>query len=139
MLAPAHAAGNSQGDWKKKLMSEKVAFLTIEMGITPEEAQAFWPVYNQVSKERDEAMRSVFQSFKALEDAVSAGKPEKEISKLLNEYMKALEQQGKIESEAGAKYEKVLPVDKLAKLYVGEEKFRRQQVRRLNAMPEGRR
>ena len=78
-------------------------------------------------------------SFKALEDAVSAGKPEKEISKLLNEYMKALEQQGKIESEAGAKYEKVLPVDKLAKLYVGEEKFRRQQVRRLNAMPEGRR
>ena len=73
-------------------MSEKVAFLTIEMGITPEEAQAFWPVYNQVEKERDEAVRLVFQSFKALEDAVAAGKSEKEVAKLLETYLDALEQ-----------------------------------------------
>jgi arginyl-tRNA--protein-N-Asp/Glu arginylyltransferase len=113
-------------------MSEKIAFLTMEMGITPEEAQAFWPVYNQVDKERDEAVRKVFQSFKALEEAVSAGKSEKEISKLLDAYQDALEQQGKIESQASARYEKVLSVEKLAKLYVGEERFRRQQVRRLH-------
>lgn len=132
MLTSANAANNSQGDWKQRIMSEKIAFLTIEMGITPAEAQAFWPVYNQVDKERDQAMREVFQSFKALEDAVSAGKSEKEISKLLDTYLDALEQQGKIESQASAKYEKVLSVEKLAKLYVGEEKFRRQQVRRLH-------
>jgi arginyl-tRNA--protein-N-Asp/Glu arginylyltransferase len=113
-------------------MSEKIAFLTMEMGITPEEAQAFWPVYNQVDKERDEAVRKVFQSFKALEDAVSASKSEKEISKLLDAYQEALEQQANIESQASARYEKVLSVEKLAKLYVGEEKFRRQQVRRLH-------
>ena len=131
VLTSAHAANNSQGDWKQRIMSEKIAFLTMEMGITPEEAQAFWPVYNQVDKERDEAVRKVFQSFKALEDAVSAGKSEKEISKLLDAYQDALEQQGKIESQASARYEKVLSVEKLAKLYVGEERFRRQQVRRL--------
>lgn len=132
MLTSANAANNSQGDWKQRIMSEKIAFLTIEMGITPAEAQAFWPVYNQVDKERDQAMREVFQSFKALEDAVSAGKSEKEISKLLDTYLDALEQQGKIETQASAKYEKVLSVEKLAKLYVGEEKFRRLQVRRLH-------
>ena len=132
MLTSAHAANNSQGDWKQRIMSEKVAFLTIEMGITPEEAQAFWPVYNQVEKERDEAVRLVFQSFKALEDAVAAGKSEKEVAKLLETYLDALEQQSKIDTQASAKYEKVLSVKKLAKLYVGEEKFRRQQVRRLH-------
>lgn len=132
MLTSAHAANNSQGDWKQRIMSEKVAFLTIEMGITPEEAQAFWPVYNQVEKERDEAVRLVFQSFKALEDAVAAGKSEKEVAKLLETYLDALEQQNKIDTQASAKYEKVLSVKKLAKLYVGEEKFRRQQVRRLH-------
>ena len=132
MLTSAHAANNSQGDWKQRIMSEKIAFLTMEMGITPAEAQAFWPVYNQVDKERDEAMLKVFQSFKALEDAVSAGKSEKEVSKLLDTYLDALEQQGKIETQASEKYEKVLSVEKLAKLYVGEEKFRRQQVRRLH-------
>lgn len=132
MLTSANAANNSQGDWKQRIMSEKIAFLTMEMGITPAEAQAFWPVYNQVDKERDEAMLKVFQSFKALEDAVSAGKSEKEVSKLLDTYLDALEQQGKIETQASEKYEKVLSVEKLAKLYVGEEKFRRQQVRRLH-------
>ena len=49
----AFAEERFQDNWKEKIMSEKIAFLTMEMGITPEEAQVFWPVYNQVDKERD--------------------------------------------------------------------------------------
>ena len=128
----AFAEERFQDNWKEKIMSEKIAFLTMEMGITPEEAQVFWPVYNQIDKERDEAMRKVFKSFKALEEATSAGKGEKEISKFLNEYLKALEAQGTVEQNAYKEYSKVLPVEKLAKLYVGEEKFRRQHIRRLH-------
>lgn len=127
------ASDNHQKDWKQKMMSEKIAFLTMEMGITPEEAQAFWPVYNQVDKERDEVMHKVFKSFKALEDAVSAGKSEKELDKLLENYLDALEEQGEVEKDAYEDYAKVLPVEKLAKLYVGEEKFRRQHIRKLHA------
>lgn len=122
-----------QNDWKERMMSEKIAFLTMEMGITPEEAQVFWPVYNQVDKERDEAIRRVFRTSKALEDAVSAGKGEKEVSKLLDEYLAALKAQGEVEQKAYKDYAKVLPVEKLAKLYVGEEKFRRQHIRKLHA------
>ncbi len=125
-----------QNDWKERMMSEKIAFLTIEMGITPEEAQVFWPVYNQVDKERDEAIRRVFRTSKALEDAVSAGKGEKEVSKLLDEYLAALKAQGEVEQKAYKDYAKVLPVEKLAKLYVGEEKFRRQHIRKLHAGSE---
>ena len=132
VLTSAHAANNSQGDWKQRIMSEKIAFLTMEMGITPEEAQAFWPVYNQVDKERDEAIRSVFRSYKAVEDAVAAGKGEKELNKLLDEYLAALKAQGEVEQKAYKEYAKVLPVEKLAKLYVAEEKFRRQHIRKLH-------
>ena len=135
MLASAVAAlanGRVEDDWKEKLMSEKIAFLTMEMGITPEEAQVFWPVYNQVDKERDEAIRRVFRSSKSLEDAVSAGKSGKELSKLLEEYLNALEAQGAVEQKAYKEYAKVLPVEKLAKLYVSEEKFRRQHIRKLH-------
>lgn len=121
-----------QNDWKEKIMSEKIAFLTMEMGITPEEAQTFWPVYNQVDKERDEAIRRVFHSSKALEEAVASGKGEKELSKLLDEYLAALKVQGEVEQKAYKDYAKVLPVEKLAKLYVAEEKFRRQHIRKLH-------
>ena len=128
----AFAEERFQDNWKEKIMSENIAFLTMEMGITPEEAQVFWPVYNQVDKERDEAIRSVFRSYKAVEDAVAAGKGEKELNKLLDEYLAALKAQGEVEQKAYKEYAKVLPVEKLAKLYVAEEKFRRQHIRKLH-------
>jgi hypothetical protein len=128
----AFAEERFQDNWKEKIMSEKIAFLTMEIGITPEEAQVFWPVYNQVDKERDEAIRSVFRSYKAVEDAVAAGKGEKELNKLLDEYLAALKAQGEVEQKAYKEYAKVLPVEKLAKLYVAEEKFRRQHIRKLH-------
>lgn len=135
MLASAgqsKADNRPESDWKQKIMSEKIAFLTVELGITPEEAQVFWPVYNQVDKERDEAMKKVFLSFRAMEEAVAAGKSEKDISKLLEEYLEALDNQGSIERNAYKAYEKVLPTEKLAKLYISEEKFRRQHIRKLH-------
>ena len=132
MLTSAHAATNGQGDWKQRIMSEKIAFLTMEMGITPEEAQAFWPVYNEVNKQLNDAVVNVFKNYKALEDAVNAGK---DASKLLDNYLAALEKQRSVESKAAAKYRKVLPENKVAKLYIGEEKFRRNQIRRLQGGP----
>ena len=47
--ATASAQPNIPEDnWKKRMMSEKVAFFTVELDLTPEEAQKFWPVYNQI-------------------------------------------------------------------------------------------
>ena len=128
----AFAEERFQDNWKEKIMSEKIAFLTMEMGITPEEAQGFWPVYNQVDKERDEAKRRVFRSYKAVEDAVAAGKSEKELNKLLDEHLAALKAQGEVEQKAYKDYAKVLPTEKLAKRYVAEEKFRRHHIRKLH-------
>ena len=122
-------------DWKKKMMSEKVAFFTVELDLTPAEAQKFWPVYNQIDKERDEANAAVFMAYFELEKAIKEKKSEKEISALLNTYIDAVEKQGSINSKADERYRKVLPVAKVAKLYVSEEEFRRQYIRRLSAFP----
>ncbi len=120
-------------DWKEKMMCEKIAFLTNELGITPEEAQDFWPVYNEIDKERDKAMHKVFKTFKAMNDAMEEGKTNKEIESLLKKYLEALEEQRELEDKVAERYMKVLPVDKVAKLYVGEEKFRRQHIRKMKA------
>ena len=122
-------------DWKKKMMSEKVAFFTVELDLTPAEAQKFWPVYNQIDKERDEANAAVFMAYFELEKAIKDKKSEKEISNLLNTYIDAVEKQGSINSKADERYRKVLPVAKVAKLYVSEEEFRRQYIRRLRPAP----
>lgn len=130
-----HAECNHQkrdGDWKQRMMSEKIAFLTTEIGLTPEEGQAFWPVYNQISQEKDAAMHDTFQKYKKLEEAVKAGKSEKELKALLDDYLQALDKSRSIESGMSAKLAKVLSVEKVVKFYIAEEHFRRHQIHKLH-------
>ena len=135
--ATALAQPNRPDDgWKKKMMSEKVAFFTVELDLTPEEAQTFWPVYNQIDKEKDEANANVFMTFIELEKAIKEKKSEKEISELLDKHIDAVEKQNELNSKADEKYRKVLPVAKVAKLFVSEEEFRRQYIRRLKIGPK---
>ena len=47
-------AQSKKCSWHDKMMSEKIAFITTELELTPEEAQVFWPVYNQIAKEKFE-------------------------------------------------------------------------------------
>lgn len=131
----SHNPGNGE-EWKQKMMSEKIAFLTTELNITPEEAQTFWPVYNQIWKEKDEAMEAVFKTGKELRDAVDNGKSGKEIAKFLDAHLKAQEKQRELDTAAAGRYMEVLPVEKVAKLYIAEEKFRRQQIHKLHGKPE---
>lgn len=51
----ASAQDNPKRD--NKLQSLEIAYLTKELNLSPEEAQKFWPVYNQYSAE----MRSVLE------------------------------------------------------------------------------
>ena len=74
----------------------------------------------------------------ALADAIDAGKPSKELSVLLDKYLQAKAAQDKMDRDAAATYKGVLPVEKVAKLYVAEEKFRRQYINKLHKRPEER-
>ena len=121
-----------EGDWKEKIMSEKIAFLTVEIGLTPEEAQTFWPVYNQVEQSKDEAIKQSIHAYRELNKAVEEGRSTKEISALLDNYLTAQKNLREYENGVADKYKSVLSPDKFAKLYVAEEKFRRQQIRNLH-------
>lgn len=132
--ANAFANNETKEDWKEKIQSEKIAFLTMEIGLTPQEAQVFWPVYNEINEEKDQAMYEVIKYYWEMSKAIEDGKSEKEIKALLDKYLEAQEKQRKIDEDAAEKYKKVLSTTKVAKLYIGEEKFRRQHIRKLRDM-----
>ena len=138
MAVTVQAQDKRNDDWKQKMMSEKIAFLTNEMQITPEEAQSFWPVYNQIFKDKDEALKNVFKTFRELEEAIENGKSEKEIKRLLAAYLEAEQRQRDTDSQVAEQIGKVLPVEKTARFFIAEEKFRRQQIHRLHGKPESR-
>ena len=137
ITAAAQGPRNNPEDWKQKMQSEKIAFITTEVGLTPEEAQNFWPVYNEMDKVKDEAMKEVFKAYRAMEAAIKEGKSEKEINALLDKYLAAQKQQRDLDEKTVEKYRKVLSGDKVAKVFIAEEGFRRHHIRNLHGKPGG--
>lgn len=130
----AFGQNNNIGDfarqWQERIESEKIAFLTNEMSLTPKEAQAFWPIYNQAQKEQRDAIEASMKAFGELDKALRDGKTGNEVNALLEKYTKAIDSQD-VSSKYLKEYLKVLPAEKVAKLFLGEEKFRQSQINRL--------
>jgi len=137
-LSAQNFQNKGKEEWRERVLSEKIAFITAKLSLSPEEAQAFWPVYNKISETRDKAFIEVRKSYRDMRKALEAG-DEKEISKALDAYVKALDNSQISEKDALAQYRKVLSDEKIAKLFEAEEMFRHQQINRLqkpgNEMP----
>lgn len=118
-------------EWREKMESARVAFLTSELDLTVQEAEVFWPVYNDIQKEQRAAFKDVMAAKMALGKALKDGTPANEIDVLLNSYIQAKEDVQAIESQSVDKYRKVLPAEKVAKLFLAEEKFKNRQIRDL--------
>lgn len=137
-LAQAPDAGKKakghQMDFEK-LKAERVAFITSEVGLTSSEAEAFWPIYNRIEAEQKELMMSERKAFMALNKALASG--EGDVSALLDSYLDAKAKNVNIHALNVKEYKKVLSVEKVAKFFTCEEKFRRQQIGRLQGHGPG--
>ncbi len=122
---------NERREWYEKMMAEKIAFFTAEMGLTPSEAEKFWPVYNQIEREQRGLFRKVGESYSALEKALDRDASEKEIESKMNAYISAIKARNDSETSQIARYSGIISKEKIAKMLVAEEKFRRQQITRL--------
>ena len=116
--------------WHERVQAEKIAFLTTKMELTSEEAEKFWPLYNEMEKERGEAFSATMKAYKALQKALEQGASQKEIGALLEKYTNAIKDSRSVEAKYTPIFRKVISVEKVAKLYIGEEEFRRTQIHR---------
>lgn len=121
---------HQEGDWREKMRAERVAFLTTAMELTPAEAEKFWPVYNSMEAERRASFGKVMRAYKALSDGVAAGKTDEELEALVNDYTTANKNSHSVEAKYTPQLVKILSVSKVAKMFVAEEEFRRQQIGR---------
>lgn len=133
----SNAQGPKQGSWQERIMAEKIAFITSALELTPEEAQVFWPVYNQIEAQKKETQKVVKEAYKALTKALEEGTAsDKEIDRLLDNYLAAKQAQKESGKGDATKFRKVLSSQKVAKLYIAEENFRRHHIRNMKA-PHG--
>lgn len=107
----------------EKYRSEKVAFLTSKLDLNASEAEKFWPIYNQLEQERWEIQKSR----KAIEEKIRDAEvslSEAEIVKLTRNFAGSMQKEAGIMVKYNEKFLKLLPPQKVLKLYQAENEFR---------------
>ena len=111
-----------QDRWEK-YRSEKVAFLTNKLDLTPKEAEKFWPVYNEMDKERSEVQKIRRDLEKQVREATEQ-LSDQEVIKLTREFASNLEKEGMLNTKYNEKFLNILPPQKVLLLYKAEGEFR---------------
>lgn len=107
----------------EKYRSEKVAFLTSKLDFNANEAEKFWPVYNQMEKEKWEIQKSRREIEENIRDA-GESISEAEIIKLTRNFAGSMQKEADIMIKYNEKFLKILPPQKVLKLYQAENEFR---------------
>lgn len=121
----------------ERIQSEKIAFITQELDLSPEEAQVFWPVYNQCGKEARQNHKKMMEAFGALRGKKGEELSDKEIEARLDAYIAACKADSQVMAEWYPKFKEVLPIRKVAKLYQAEEAFQQRMINNLRKHPQG--
>jgi hypothetical protein len=125
LLISASGIAQRQPDPKmfEQIKARKVAFITEEIGLTSIEAEKFWPIYNELEKQRIALMINR----RALEHKSESPKPEMndaDYRKLATELATNQAKDGNLSEEYNLKFLDILPAEKVVKLYRAEGKFR---------------
>ncbi|MBV8255207.1 MAG: hypothetical protein JO154_21575 [Chitinophaga sp.] len=141
MLTSIPHAFAQDEDAGKKLKSIQVAYIAKNLNLTPEEAEKFWPVYNNYRTEMDQLIADKERN-KAIDtkstrsadaDAIARSNMDKDLS-----YDKRFLD---IKTKYTAEFQRVLPASKASAVFNSEKEFRRimikhlqnsQQINRLN-------
>ena len=132
----AQPQGHKQNEQQRKkeferIQSEKIAFITQELDLSPEEAQVFWPVYNQCWKESLEAHHKMMEAASEFRGKKGEELSDAELEKKLDAYIQANKASNQVMADWYPKFKKVLPIHKVAKLYQAEEAFQMRMINNL--------
>ena len=114
---------------KEEIKAQKVAFISTELMLTKDEAEKFWPIYNEYETKMENlhkqhrALVKMMRNFKELTEDEAYATTEKLI--------KLDAKQSKIKEEYLIKFSKVLGKKKGAKVFYAEEKFKRELLRKI--------
>lgn len=112
-------------DKEEKIEAMKIAFITKKLDLTPQEAQVFWPVYNEYTGKLDDLRKKRHKEMRSARDN-SDELSDKELEALVDGEMAFRQKELDIQKEYHTKFKSVLPIKKVAKLYMAEEQFKRE-------------
>jgi len=113
--------GEKRKEKREAIEAKKIAFITQAINLTPEEAQVFWPLYNQKNEQERALKKELKPNFdKGNMDNMTEAQIERELRKGLQ----LQEELVKIEKRYFDAFKDVISVKQIARLHRAEKRFK---------------
>jgi hypothetical protein len=116
------------GEKKEKIEALRVAFITQQLNLTPDESQKFWPVYN----EYQDKIKAARREFRMIPNNFTT---DKEAQDFLDGELLLKQRELSLYKEYYEKFKKILPLKKVAQLRQAEEEFKKALLQQLKGKP----
>lgn len=120
-------------DAMAKMKAERVSFLTEKLQLTVDEAEKFWPLYNEYLSKREEMMWGKREKMHRNFDPSQL--TDEEMGKMLNEILDQEVKLAQLKKDYFDKLKTILPIRKVLTLHRVEQEFMNHM---LNKLREGR-
>lgn len=118
-----HTNGQRSHDKHEEIQAIKAAYISKKVSLTAGQATAFWPVYNDYQKEVGQLIRRRRENFKN-----KNGDANEKLDDDLDFEARILDLKKKYKTE----FSKILPPDKIYKLYRAEREWKEYLIQQLN-------
>jgi len=108
----------------ERIKASKIAFITEKVEITPEEAEKFWPLYNELEDKKMEVTADIMKRYRP-DEAKMEEPSEEEAAEMMAQRFEMEQQLLDLKVEYHKKFMDILPATKVAKLYRAEDQFKR--------------
>ena len=133
---PLQAQGDQERETKdrhrkemsEKIKTSKIAVITEQVKLTPEEAEKFWPVYNEMEAKKEDITHKLMNRFRGKEERPEP--TDDEALEIMKQRLTLEENLLDLKAEYQEKFLDILSPVKVLKLYEAEDKFRRQLMER---------
>ena len=109
---------------REEIESYRIAFLTQKLSLTPEEAQRFWPVFNQFTAEM-KALKANRVSNRDMKNDIQ-NQSDKDVEKMVDGEIATRQQELDVVKKYHTQFKQVLPIKKVAILYRAENEFKKE-------------
>ena len=130
ILFSMHHFTNAQVNRGENLENFKIAYFTKELELTSIEAKVFWPIYDEFQKELDLVRKDRRVGLKDAKTNIS-DLNEKELASIIDNEMLYRQKELDVEKKFHSRFKAILPVQKVARLYVAEQGYKRALLRKI--------
>lgn len=126
MFLPMALFAQDRQDRKDRIETMHIAYISQRLNLTSDEAEKFWPIYNQYKTDRDQLRKLRQDDLQAVKKADGIDNMnDADVQKLIANETDFETRELDMRKQYVLKFQQAVPIRKVAKFFIAEDEFKR--------------